>query len=485
MLPKNLKYQSKVEASPARSSRVNIQPQTGSSFTLGDTVTFNIPTRRNLVMVPSESYLRFDLSVRNTTGGVGHYRFDSCGAHGIIERLRLYHGSNLLEDMASYGMLAKMLMDLQVNTPSAYGKFNVLAGTRSDLIASSQSTTVAASGDLTTINGVAVTTAAATSTQLAAILQSVLRAQGLPCRQINSGDFLGTVAAGAYATMQTYCLNLISCIGSLSTQYFPLFACDSAPLQLQITFVDAITKFLSCVSGTGTVTISNVEFVMNCIELSDEAMQVIVGSLNGEPLQYVVPSYRNYINTVFLANNNLVNIPIPAKFSSLKALFTSVRDAYNTALYMPYSSVLDGLTSWQFRLGSDIAPTKAVDNVPSMFAECIKAIDSMSNQYHSPSIDKTSFSLNASILEAADTNYVHTIARGETQSGSFYIGLDLENYANAPKDTIFAGYNSNTVDIFLTLQYGNVGTPGNTRYDTFALFDQVLVFQNGTAFVRF
>ena len=64
MLPKNLKYGSKVESAVARSSRVNIAPQNGTgNYGLGDTIILNIPTRNNLVLVPSESYLKFNVAV--------------------------------------------------------------------------------------------------------------------------------------------------------------------------------------------------------------------------------------------------------------------------------------------------------------------------------------------------------------------------------------------------------------------------------------
>ena len=57
MLPKNkLVYDSKVESSAARSYRANIQPQnvTGT-YNANDTITINIPTRANLLLIPEES----------------------------------------------------------------------------------------------------------------------------------------------------------------------------------------------------------------------------------------------------------------------------------------------------------------------------------------------------------------------------------------------------------------------------------------------
>ena len=104
MLPKNLKFGSKVESAPARSSRSNIAPQGGTgNYNLGDNIIINIPTRANLVMVPTECYLKFDIQL-TSNANANVFRWDSCGAHGLIQRIRIYHGSNLLEDIDNYNI---------------------------------------------------------------------------------------------------------------------------------------------------------------------------------------------------------------------------------------------------------------------------------------------------------------------------------------------------------------------------------------------
>ena len=99
MLPKQLNFRGKVESSMARSHRSNLAPQNGTGpYSLGDTIIFNLPTRNNLVLVPSESYLKFNLQPIASAAD-NAIRWDSCGAHGIIQRLRVFSGSNLLQDI--------------------------------------------------------------------------------------------------------------------------------------------------------------------------------------------------------------------------------------------------------------------------------------------------------------------------------------------------------------------------------------------------
>ena len=111
MLPKQLKYGSKVESAAAKSSRVNIAPQNGTGpYNLGDCIVLNIPTRQNLVLVPNESYLKFTVNALAAAADTA-VRWDSCGAHGIIQRIRIFHGSNLLQDIDNYNLLTKMIYD--------------------------------------------------------------------------------------------------------------------------------------------------------------------------------------------------------------------------------------------------------------------------------------------------------------------------------------------------------------------------------------
>lgn len=457
MLVKNLKYGSKVESAPCRSTRVSIAPQNGTGpYNLNDQIIINIPTRNNLVLVPTESYLKFTATV--TSGADNNIvRWDSGGAHGLIQRIRVWSGSNLLEDIDCYGLLAKELFDLQVSTDASYGKYNILAGTRNDLIATLPNLA----------GGAAYVPADITALDEAKI----------SCVQVNSGESLGTLANnGTY--IATYCLNLVSILGTLSQQYFPLFSATSSPIRLEIQLASTAVQALNASAAIASIALNNVEYVANFIELSDNAMGMIYSSLQGAPLQYVVPSYRNYQYSYLLANaQTAVSFPVSAKFSSLKAIVVSVRDKLTgSATFFPFSSCTKKLISYNFRVGSNVMPTKEPSTYQEMFSEVLKAVGSMSDLNHQPSIEKTSYTLQDSAANDAS---------GSINSGSFYIGLDLESYSNADKSAIFAGYNSNTDDIFCNMTFAAQAANTTVRFDAFAMFDQVLVFENNTAYVKF
>jgi len=418
-------------------------------------------------MVPTESYLKFNIQF--TSGADNNaFRWDSCGAHGVIQRIRIFHGSNLLQDIDQYGMLTKMLFDLQQPTDAIFGKQNILAGTRNDMVAFTP--TAAAVADLS--------------------------AKSVTVANINSGERileadggLDLIANAATTKTETYCLNLVSLVGSLCTSnYIPLFAMTSAPLRVELQLVPNVVNCCGALTGalTNSFLISNCEYIMNTIEIADSGMQTIYSSLGGEPLQFVVPDFRNYQFTQSIPNNTStqVSLPIPAKFSSLKALFVTIRDKQTGGItFFPFSSVTSGCQEYQFRIGATVMPPKAPSTLPEMFAEVVKAIGSIGDVSYQPSIDKRTYiqATTAAYTEVATVNLTSGIS-----SGSFYIGLDCENYAAASKDQIFAGINTNTDDTYcqITLLQAT-GNAVNTRFDAYANFDAVVVCENNTCYVKF
>ena len=215
------------------------------------------------------------------------------------------------------------MFDLQVPSDATYGKQNILSGTRSDLVV-----------PLPTLVGADFTGAKFT-------------AFGLSAYQINSGTRVsgnaGVMAASATCTT-TLALNLISLIGSLgSSRYFPLFACTSAPLRVEITLVSSGLSSAMCHKDLNSATpmqITNCEYIAQFIELNDTAMSIISNSQQGQPIQYVFQDYRNYqYSTTLATSSTTVTMPIPAKYASLKSLFVTARENANIAkaAYFPYS----------------------------------------------------------------------------------------------------------------------------------------------------
>ena len=250
------------------------------------------------------------------------------------------------------------------------------------------------------------------------------------------------------------------------------------------------------------------------IELGDQAMSIIESSLQGAPLQYVIPQYKNYTYTSLLplvtngsTSSTEVNFPIPAKFNSVKSLFITMRDkADGVATFFPFSHCHYGLSQYRFRIGAEVLPAKPPTSSTEFFAELLKSIGSLSDLNHEPLINKLNYYVNPSASPATDGNEV-AVSNAETatslkvlatadpnlpttNSYCFAMGFDCETYAGSDKDRIFSGMNTTTSDIYAILTHTRSGIGANNpavtvRYDAYALYDAVAVCENGVLSVRF
>ena len=118
-------------------------------------------------------------------------------------KIKIWHGSNVLEDKDNYKLLAKMLYDIQVPSDGVYGKQNILAGTRNDLMTSIAVPAIAGVAAIPTIVAGAANVATPAVAAIAAVPASTSL---LPVLQVNSGELIGaSVAAATSTTSRTYC----------------------------------------------------------------------------------------------------------------------------------------------------------------------------------------------------------------------------------------------------------------------------------------
>lgn len=454
MLPKNLQYQNKVESASARAYTSAIQPQGGTGgYVAGNTIIINIPTSPNTVLVPSESYLRFDLGGVTLAGATVYCRLDKCGGHGVIQRLRVTHGSQELENLDNYSALVAEMIALQQSGDSSTGKLNVLNGNCNALYSS------------TATREVTMTTVGERLTQ-------------------GANTQYNALAVGV-CNPRTFSINLMSLVGSLSHQYVPLFEMTSAPLTISIQLVSSVLKFLnpSVALGNTSFTISNVEFMGSFIELSDESISIIRNSLAGSPLQYVIQSYANYTTTATLQNaNTSVSHPVPAKFASLRSLFCLMRSqADGAATFFPTSSTHFNVSDWKLRIGSQLVPYKSPSTMVEHYSELLKAIGSLNDVNHEPSLNWYNYASDNVPVANAE---VAANMDATTRSCCFALGFDLESYSGADKDKIFAGMNTLNSDIFWNINFLANNPAVGVKFDYYGLYDNVLVFENGVCYSR-
>jgi hypothetical protein len=473
-IPRNLKYDNSKQSAYARSYTSNLMPQQAGPYTGGSTITLNVPCTQMTVLAAGESVLKYDLEVTNGGTAAAYMRLGAAGGHGPIRRLRIYHGSNLIEDIDNYSTLVSKLMPFQQSGDSFAGKQSVLCGTSSDYAVQMSLATAASIADEAAVE-------TAIQTYKVRKVKRVIAGE----RLVNAGaaDEFAAIAANGLTAKRTYTINLMSILGSLSTVYLPLYAMAQSgiPLRLELQLHDDANKFINSPQVFAGFEMTNIEYIASYIELGTDAMSM-VNQHAGSEIKFSTTGWRNYSYTATRGHNTAdeFHIAVPAKFSSLKGLFLTSRSKSAGAVTFHADSSNDFyLAEYNLRMGSKVVPAKAPKSIPEFFVSVLQALGSLSDLNHEPAIDIYNYSEAVPVANAETSLTIHSSA-GESQ---FMIGVDLESFSGANPDSLFQGANTSNDDIHWILKYTSFALPGNAavpvRFDSYAMFDQVVIVESG------
>jgi len=469
-LPKNLLYQNKVDAMSAKAYTSNIQPQGAQTYAANDVMIFNIPCNRNTVLSPHDTYLKFNLTATNGATAQDWVRLAKAGAHSIIQRLRVFHGSQLIEDLDNYANLVATLVSLQRSADSVAYKGSVTEGF-------DDSCAVLVNG---TGAGAAVPT------------YNINALRGARISNPLYGAAAG-LAGGATTPVRTFCIPLVSILGSLSSKYLPLFAMTSAPLRVEIQLVSNSQIPFVAITAIASFAVTNVEIIGSFIELSDQALSVVQQATAGGPLTMAVDRYANLVFNATL-NNATTNVssPVPFKYSSTQAILNTIRQHSGGALtFDAYGSFNYNINEYWYQFGSESIPSKhpgssstggADHQTMAMYA--FSALGSPAALDYNPNINLYSYDTLAIPVASAETANT-CVGNLSSISGSFVIGQELVSFPSANQDQMFSGRNTSTEDIYHNMIFNPNATTPAVRFDYYCLHHAVLIAENGQLTIRY
>ena len=434
-LPQNLLYGNKVSALPARQYSSNIQPQGAQSYIPNDVMIFNIPCNSNTVMSPMDTFLKFNFVWTNgSTNTQTFVRLAKAGIHSCIQRLRLFHGSVLLEDLDNYGNLVSQLVTHQRSSDSVRFKGSVVEGFEQTI------PLFDASGN-----------------------SGVYAMDGIRGARLHNADYASAaLATSASTTSRTFAVPLISILGTLTDKYIPLFKMTQAPLRLEIQLVPnaLIPVIVPSAAAASTFTVSNVELVCTFVELGDASLQLIEQSIGGQDVQLAVERYSNVVyNQTLLTSTTSISCPVPFKYSSIEALLVTQRvqaDANGVVLRDAFASYPFSISEYFFNFGSITLPSKRPNDLAQMF-----------NFYQYSQIATA-----ANSTEAGDGTGTTDTNGG--LAGSFGVAMELTSFPSADSSGMFAGRNTQTEDVFFNATYAAQAGSTNVRYDFYCLHQAVI-----------
>lgn len=468
-LPKNLLYQNKVDAMGARNYTSNIQPQGSQTYGLNDVMIFNVPCNRNTFLSGSDSVLKFQMNATNGGTAQPYVRLSKAGAHGFIQRLRLFQGSTLLEDIDNYGNLMALLCSKQRSSDNVTFKGSICEGW-------DEATSVPIQGEGAAPGSAPVYTV------------NAIRGQ----RVYNPTYAAGNLAANATlssasGSLFTFCIPLLSILGSLGAEkYVPLAEMTSAPLRLEIQLVNSAQIPFVSTTAMASFTLTSVEFIGSFIELSDQAMSVVQQSRGGAPLTMAINRYANVVYNASLLNTTTsVSIPVPFKYSSCQALLTTIRRYSAGAItFDAFGSNHFNLNEYWWAFGSETIPNIHPNTHQVMWTYFASALGSPYSLDYSPAISLLTYDTLAVPVASAELAAVADGARSSI-SAAFAIGQELTSFPSADQDRMFSGRNTSTEDIYLNMIFGANATTPNVRFDAYCLHHAVIICENGAASIRF
>ena len=412
-------------------------------------------------LVPSERMLTPFKKVRRNTVRLNAYS----------SRYIRFHGSTLLEDVDNYGNLMAQLCTHQRSADNVSYKGSVVEG-----FEESCAVLVTGSG------------AGASATPI----YSLNALRGARISNPTYGAAAG-LAIGGVTPSKTFCIPLVSILGSLGDKYLPLFAMTAAPLRLELQLVNsALVPFVS-ITAMASFSLSNVEIIGSFIELSDQALGVIQQSQMGQPLTLAVNRYSNLVYNATLNNASTnVSCPVPFKYSSVQAIINTIRQHSAGAItFDAYGSFHYNINEYWYQFGSESLPTKHPGSSSTggadhqtMFNYYCSALGSAYDLDYNPLVSL--YTYDTLTVPIATTETANTYAGNlNSISGAFGIGQELVSFPSANQDQMFSGRNTSTEDIYHNMIFNANATTPSVRFDYYCLHHAVIICDNGAAQIRF
>jgi hypothetical protein len=248
----------------------------------------------------------------------------------------------------------------------------------------------------------------------------------------------------------------------LQNKYLPTGDMSAGDLRLELTLANASDGVIGDAARTWTV--DNVEMMLEYTDLASDAARMVSQSNSGG---YMISfdSFANYSSSLE-ANTTNMNILIPARYSSLKTLFTVIRLQENVGAITKSTiservNLFGDAGQWYFSIGGKNIPSTPVKMNTEAAAELFKALHAFGAQSH------TSLITRATWIAAA---------------GTYIIAADLESQPHKSKLSE-SGINTLSTNTYLIGQFPQTTKAINIQ--TFAHYDGILVIQNGLCSVQF
>ena len=424
-LVNQVNYTPKMPSVKTRHLVTNVTPTNGSSFVNGqDQIILDVGTGSyGQYFCQNESYLRFRIT--NTNAAAQSLTLDrDCSC--LFSRMQVAHSSGILEDISEYGVMNRMFQDCQID-PSKQ-------------------------------------TCAGSCTRG--------HAEGT----VGSGDTVYEGITLAQNASVTVCMSLLSgIVGPQNPKYLPIGQMGAGgPLRITLT-LDNLNN--ACKAGGAndvSLRIDEVNLVCGIIELDAAGQSMVEASSAG---MYAISSvgYRNYTANCGGSNENNVELLVPAKVSSLKAMY-AVQRTQSTLNNKTVHSIgcrnTQDMTNYHWSVGGSRYPQGKSVQVSGgdAFEQLMRTFSGINNLSQECDFGRTRFELAQSVQ---DDNAIAT-------KGAFVAAYEFESFTN---DGVESGLNTLGANMIFNAEYNTIAAA--THVSFFSVYDTLLTIDGGILTVKF
>lgn len=438
-LPKVLNYGSNKPMSANAKASINRYRSDNSSYTQGDTVRIEVPTNRNgQSLFPHDSFLEGKIKINGSASAAGASTIAlDQSIYSIFSRLRVIHGSTVLEDTLNANKVWTTLLDIQLNASER-------CGNSINLLVNDASTSIG-----TVYNG------------------------GM------SGQRFLTFSAITGATdsnLFDFCLNIPSAlVGSLSQKALPIGEMGASSLYIELELAPASVAFCSTVATTtiNSYTVQDIYYNAKIATLPSD-VQNALNSLG--KIELPAFSYKCEVKALPSGISSF-NDKIAFNYSSIKTFMFFLQNqatANGAIVSRSVSSRTKGnINEYYLSINGESYPTQPISNISRMYCELQRSFDALTDTNFGGILSLKNYNVN----DVSATTDAFVIDDSTTNEKRFVASVDLEKF-NHSSEVLMSGTSTIGQSLNLIVNFSSALGSACNLYAV-ALYDVIYVLENG------
>jgi len=388
--PSELNLGSNKPMSASGKPSINRYRSDNSSYGAGDTIRIEIPCgRKGQYLFPKDSFLELKIRVNASNGATANSSvYIDQSIYAIFNRLRIFHGSNVVEDCLYVNKLWTAIYDLQINEVERRG----------DCI-------------MKLVNDNTATVAGALANP--SIFNSGLYGQ----------TFIRMAANAVAADSNIYdaCFTIPSALlGTLAQKALPLGLMGASSLYLELELSPASMAFIGDGSAVlNSYTVSDIFFNAKITTLPSDIDDLLIQSTGGI-VNLPAVSYKSEAKTIAAASTAF-NDKFSFQYSSLKNFLFFLMNAQTAQGQLAARSITArpkaNISDYFLLINGEAYPSQTITNTSRMYAELVRAFDGLTDTNFGGIINYYNYTQNVN-TNANDVLAVGAAGDGGTNHGT-------------------------------------------------------------------